>query len=230
MKRRRQPGKGSFARCVEKVSRRGGVDDPRAVCAAAKMKAGEDLQAARRAARHNPEDLAAEAYERFQGHPPERVDIFLTREHEHEYTAQVGELMELVIVPEGQRKGIRLHGFRGTRLTMNEKLADPGAYFDQLYLVGGDQSVDVNAFGIKRPHEQEVLGKAVDIVYYTTKTHLRPQDGGEADYHHRFAEETAGRNAHLRIVKSPTATYHMLNRTIELWGGIYTLDPEGIRN
>jgi len=232
MRRKRQPGKGSFARCVEKVSRRGDVDDPRAVCAAAKMRAGEDLVAARRRAMQsrNPADLATDAYEKFQGHPPEHVDIFLTREHEHEYTAQVGELIEMVIVPEGQRKGVRLHGFDGTRLTMNEKLGDPDRYYDQLFLVGGDQSVDVRAFGIEHPHEKETLGKVTEITYYTTKTHLDPRDGGEADYNHRFAEETAGKNAKLRILKSPMAGYDMLNQTISIWGGVYSLEAEGIRD
>jgi len=223
---KRNPGKGSFARCVKEVSRKG-VDDPRAVCAAAKMRAGEDLQAARRRA-HNPADLAALAFEKFHGYPPTNFLVVDTPEHYHEYLPDIGELMELVIVPEGERKGIRLHGFAGTRLAMNEVLADPEGYFDQLFLVGGDQSVDVEVFGIESPHEQELLGKVVDITYYTVKTHLAPRDGGEADYNHKFGEESAKRR--LRIAVSPTATYHMLNRNIQLWGGKYSIEEEGIRN
>jgi hypothetical protein len=226
---KRNPGKGSFARCVEKVSRRGGVTDPRAVCAASKMRAGEDLAAARRRAmRRNPEDLAAEAYEKFQGHPPSELFISDEKVHEHEWYAAVGELIDLVIVPEGQRKGVRLHGFRGTRLAMNEKLAAPDEYFDQLFLVGGDQSVDLAEFGITHPHEQEVLGKVVDITYHTRKDHLGARDGGDADYVHAFGEESGKK--HVRILFSPTATYHVLNQQIELWGGRYTIEPEGIRN
>jgi hypothetical protein len=48
------PGKGSFARCVSAVSRRGGVDDPNAVCAASKRrtkKGARELEAASRKAR-----------------------------------------------------------------------------------------------------------------------------------------------------------------------------------
>lgn len=216
----RNPRKGSFARCVKEVSRRGDVDDPRAVCAAAKMKAGEDLH-------KNPADLAAIAFERFHGYKPTNFLVIETEEHQHEYLPDVGELIDLVIVPEGQRKGVLLHGFNGTRLAMNEKLADPKGYFDQLFLVGGDQSVPLEEFGIGKPHEQELLGKVVGITYFTVKTHLG-RDGGEADYTHKFGEESAKRQ--MRIEVSPTATYHTLNKVIELWGGKYTIEAEGIRN
>ena len=219
--------RGSFARCVDHVSRKG-VDDPRAVCAASKRKAGEALR--------NPADLAAEAFEAFHGYPPDEDIVFDTVEHEHTTYAGIGELVSLVIVPEGQRKGIKLHSFDGAQLSMNE-LAMKRSFFEkkplsQLFVVGGDQELSAGTlrqFGINTGnlHEQEVLGKCVDIVYYTTKTHLG-RDGGEADYHHRLAEETAGKNVELRILKSPTATYHVVNKIIGLWGGVYEILPEGI--
>lgn len=218
------PGKGSFARCVDKVSRRGGVSDPAAVCAAAKMKAGEDLQAARK---RNPTDTAAEAFEKFHGYPPEQEIVFDSEEHEHEYFAGVGRLQELIIVPEGESKGVQLYGFGGAHLAMNEEMT-------QLYIVGGDQALDsktLSQFGIDSGlrHEQEILGKCVDITYYTDKTHLG-KDGGKADYVHAFGEETAGKKTHLRILVSPTATYDVTNQIIGLWGGKYTIEEEGIRN
>jgi len=54
---RRNPGAGSFERCVAAVSKRGGVDDPAAVCAASKMrtpKGKRELLAAARVGRSNP--------------------------------------------------------------------------------------------------------------------------------------------------------------------------------
>lgn len=222
---KRNPGKGSFARCVEKVSRRGGVDDPNAVCAASKMKAGEDLQAARR---KNPVQAAAEAFERFHGYPPDGELIFDSTEHEHEYYSGIGKLIELIIVPEGERKGVQLYGFGPAHLAMNEAMT-------QLYIVGGDQALDSKTlaqFGIDPTlrHEQEILGKCVDITYYTDKTHLG-KDGGKADYVHAFGEETAkGHKTKLRILVSPTATYDVTNQIIGLWGGKYTIEEEGIRN
>ena len=225
------PGKGSFARCVEKVSRKG-VDDPAAVCAAAKRKAGEQLNP------RNPAQAAAEAFELFHGYPPDEDIIFESMEHEHTVFAGIGDLEELVIVPEGERKGIRLHSFGGAQLSMNEQaMQDSNVLLGktpitQLYIVGGDQGLDpatLRQFGIDpmKLHEQEVLGKCVDITYFTRKTHLG-RDGGTADYVHAFGEETAKKQ--LRIVVSPTATYHTVNKIIGLWGGKYTIEPEGIRN
>lgn len=359
----RNPGKGSFARCVSEVSRRGGVDDPAAVCAAEKRKAGEALNPAgdditdrakryrarahppegeprcfacgapqamdihhvngnesdessdnkvwacrscnvvignvmrsagvgkltrqynpaggatslgawmnavtslkgeggnmsvpdavamvratsqaqrskfakeiwrirgRRGNPGNPADLAAEAFELFHGYPPKEEIVFESMEHDHEFYAGIGELIELVVVPQGERKGIRLHSFAGAQLAMNEK-ALRGEPIAQLFIVGGDQALGpdiLRQFGIdpSKLHEQEVLGQCVDITYFTKKTHLG-QDGGTADYIHAFGEESAKRQ--MRIVVSPTATYHTVNRVIGLWGGKYTIEPEGIRN
>jgi hypothetical protein len=230
------PGKGSFARCVQDVSRRGGVDDPAAVCAASKIRAGEDLRrpgvTARRTNPRNPADLAAEAFEAFHGYPPDENIVFESMEHEHTVFAGIGDLEELVIVPEGERKGIRLHSFGGAQLTCNEQALAEDSEIAQLYIVGGDQGLDMKTlrqFGIdpSNLHEQEVLGKCVDITYFTIKTHLG-RDGGEADYMHKFGEESAKR--HMRILVSPTATYHVVNKIIGLWGGKYTIEPEGIRN
>lgn len=225
MTRTKNPGKGSFARCVSEVSRRSGVDDPAAACAASKRKAGEKLNP------RNPAQAAAEAFELFHGYPPKEEIIFDSMEHDHEFYAGIGDLIELVVVPDGERKGVRLHSFAGAQLAMNEKalLGEPIA---QLFVVGGDQSLGpdiLRQFGIdpSKLHEQEVLGKCVDITYFTKKTHLG-RDGGTADYVHAFGEESAKRQ--MRIVVSPTATYHTVNRIIGLWGGKYTIEPEGIRN
>lgn len=232
----RNPGKGSFARCVDEVSRRGGVSDPAAVCAASKIRAGEDLAAAKRKASRNPADLAAEAFELFHGYPPKEELIFETQEHEHEYYSGIGELMELVIVPDGEDKGIQIYGFQGAQLSMSahsmRALVNDREPITQLYIVGGDQGLDAKTlrqFGIDTGslHEQEVLGKCVDITYFTEKTHLG-RDGGVADYVHAFGEESAKRK--MRILVSPTATYHTVNKIIGLWGGKYTIEPEGIRN
>ena len=54
MAKRKNPGKGSFARCVESVSKRGGAYDPNAVCAAERRrtaKGARELEAASRRAR-----------------------------------------------------------------------------------------------------------------------------------------------------------------------------------
>lgn len=172
--------------------------------------------------RRNPADQAAEAFRRFHGFAAENKLIFDSVEHEHTVYADIGELLELVIVPEGERKGLRVKAFDGARLVANEDWSRP-----QLFVIGGDQSLELEQFGIKRPHEQEILGKVVDVLYYTVKTHLG-RDGGEANYHHKFGEES--RKRHFRIEVSPTAGYDVVNRIISFWGGVYSIEDEGIRD
>jgi hypothetical protein len=220
--------KGEFGRCVEEVSERSGIDDPRAVCAASFSRAyGSHYLAARKAAgKRNPVHAAQDAFERFHGHPATNETVFESVEHEHEVYADVGELVALVIVPEGEKRGLKLTGFDGARLTMSEDWDHP-----QLFVIGGDQTVDLGAFGISLAHEREILGKVADIEYYTVKDHLSAKDGGEANYTHKFGEETArGNKARFRILVSPTAAYDTLNQVISLWGGKYTIEAEGIRD
>jgi hypothetical protein len=214
------PGKRSFARCVEKVSRRGGVADPRAVCAASKMKAGEKLNR-----KKNPLDQAVKAYEDTHGHPPDKELVFVEEEHYHGFLPAWGQLISMVIVPNGSKKGIELRGFKGALLCFSEQYKK----IPQLHIVGGDQSVDTSAFGIETNHEYETLGKCADIVYATLKTHLGPE-GGDADYVHAFAEESAGKNKRVRIRLSPDVIYDRLNEKLKFSGGVYEITPEGIRD
>lgn len=175
--------------------------------------------------RKNPMDAAKQAFAKTHGYAPDELIEVDEEEHYHEFLPAWGELIDMVIVPEGQNKGIRLEEFNGAFLTFSESKDRP-----QLFITGGDQSVDLSEFGIKTEHEREVLGKMVDATYYTVKTHLDPRDGGEANYNHRFSEETAGKKRKLRILKSPTVTYDTVNKTLHLWGGTYTNTPEGIRD
>jgi hypothetical protein len=94
-------------------------------------------------------------------------------------------------------------------LSMNEAAT-------QLYIEGGDQFVDLRDFGIKTPHEKEILGHVTDVWYFTTKDHLRPEDGGTAIYHHKFGK-----------IK-PTMIYDVPNQLLEFAGGGYTIPDEGI--
>jgi hypothetical protein len=269
--------KGSFARCVDDVRRKGGADDPAAVCAAAKRKTGEDLHNpvmfsrsgmpviisiqpstrrkgywdlfvggthrvtkktkkgaegyARRIlqanpGRSNPADLAAEAFRATHGYEPEHEIVTVEEEHYHEFLPAWGELIDMVIVPPGERKGVRLTRFKGAMLAFSEQYESS----PQLHLVGGDQSCDPTVFGIRTNHELETLGKVVDITYYTVKTHLG-RDGGDANYVHAFAEETAKRKArHVRILNSPDVIYDRLNEKLKFSGGVYEITPEGIRD
>jgi len=129
--------------------------------------------------RGNPADAAAARYEYFHGRPPEKDTIVKTDRHYHKNLSGIGELKELLILGiTGDRK-VKLEGFKGAMLSETEKGT-------QLYIRGGDQGVNLKDFAIDSPHEQEILGALLNVVYFTRKDHLRPEDGGTANYKHKF--------------------------------------------
>ncbi len=95
----------------------------------------------------------------------------------------------------------------------------------QLYIEGGDQSVDLDAFGLTDEHELLFLGELVRCMYFTTKDHLG-SEGGEANYHHKF-----GKKEHaLGVSKTELIQvgYHVRDERLILYGGEYEILPEGI--
>lgn len=232
---------GRFERCVREVSAKGGAEDPAAVCAAAGRRKYGQAEMTRRAAagrrrakRGNPVEAAADVFEGFHGYPPADVQVFEENEHEHLVTADVGELISLTILPEGETKRARvLENFAGARLTMGENRKKP-----QLFIVGGDQRIDDLApynIDTDNIHELEMLGYCVSVEYYTTKTHLG-KDGGEADYHHEFGKASRRRGVieylfkQTRKYKLPAVIYDTVNHKIKFAGGSYSLPDEGITN
>ena len=111
---------------------------------------------------------------------------------------------------------VHISGLKGARLTMNEKGT-------QLFVEGGDQSLDLDDFGITTDHDREFLGELVQVVYHTKKTHLG-KDGGDADYVHKFGRmESNGKKTEL-----PKVGYDRLNEEILISGGGYEIPSEGI--
>ena len=196
-------GRTKFDRCVKAVKRSGSAADPRAVCGAARKKRKNSAK------RKNSVPAAQDRYERFHGHPSKELIEVKEKLHYHSALSALGDLKKLVIQPE---KGPRvvIKNFKGAFLAQNEAAT-------QLYIVGGDQAVDLADFGIRKPvHEKEVLGRCLRVYYFTTKDHLMPQDGGTAVYNHAF-----GRN-------KPTIVYDTVNHLLEFAGGGYTIPDEGI--
>jgi hypothetical protein len=174
----------------------------------------EDLKQAKRfvdsetKARRNPSASAAEAYTDFHGRPSEEVVTVKTEVHYHKHLAACGELRKLVVKPVGKVFSVTLAGFKKALLAFNEKRT-------QLFIEGGDQSVDLKQFGIKTPHETETLGEVRVIEYFTIKDHLG-KDGGRAVYVHKFHKPY------------PTLIYHTLDQQLAFSGGSYVVLAEGI--
>jgi hypothetical protein len=218
------PGE-QFKRCVAAVSEKGGAYDPRAVCAAAgRKKYGAKKYAAmakagkKRAKRGNPADLAAEVYEEFHGRPSEEIVTVTEKIHYHKNLAALGELRTLVVVArDGGR--VTLSRFRKAILCTNEAK-------NQMFIRGGDQSVDPGAFGIRNVHEVETLGKVVELAYFTRKDHLG-DEGGEAVYFHVAGETNEGGKRKM-AGWAPDLVYHTIDERLEFSGGSYTIRAEGV--
>lgn len=174
----------------------------------------------------NPVDAAEARYESFHGRPSEELVEVTTPIHEHSVLSGIGELKKLVVVdsPAGGRVTISKFGHnkhgQPALLSMNEEAT-------QLFIEGGDQSVNLEDFGISEPyHEIETLGSVRDVYYFTTKDHLG-EDGGTATYHHRFGGlvNINGRRVRSRL---PDLIYDTRNKLLMFSGGRYTLPDEGI--
>jgi hypothetical protein len=179
---------------------------------------------AKKKLRRNPGDGAAEAYEDFHGKPSEETITVQEKIHFHRHLAAAGQLERLVIQPVDRKlPAVSLTDFDGAILAFNEKR-------NQLFVKGGDQSVDLAMFGITELHEVETLGPVKVIDYFTTKEHLG-KDGGTAIYVHRFrTEERGGRTVIVKVMRWPDAIYYVRDKRIVFSGGSYTILPEGIDN
>ncbi len=233
------PGRGAFKRCVEAVAASGTAASPSGVCAAAarrkygakkfaKMAAAGKRRAKKNPGRKNPIGAAAETYEKFHGRPAD--DVFEVTEtiHEHSVLSGVGKLVSITIDAIDGETEVTLHKFKGALLAQDE-----GA--KQLYVVGGDQGVNLADFGIVAPvHETEVLGAAIKIAYETRKDHLGESGGaGERAIHvHPFGslKSIEGRDLRRRYgSRLPMVVYDTRNKKLSFAGGGYDLPEVGIR-
>lgn len=220
---RKNPGApgAAFKRCVAAVEAKGGAYSPRGVCATAgRKKYGAKKFAAmsaagkkRKARRSNPVESAADKYREFHGKDPDVITEVETVEHVHTTLSGIGKLIKLVIFAVDGKSEVDLTNFKGALLAQDEAGR-------QLFIVGGDQSVNLADFGITRPHEQEVLGAVKEVHYDTEKLHLSPRDGGKAIYHHTFG----GKQSRL-----PLVIYNVRNKLLLFAGGGYDMPEVGIR-
>lgn len=160
------------------------------------------------AGRYNPAEAARAVSEEFHGRAVRAMVPVTERRHYHKFLAELGELTLLVIhTPDGRHR-VELTQFAGALLCTNEDK-------NQLFIKGGDQTVNLRDFGIRDPHEKEHLGELRKIAYYTDKEHLG-DEGGEADYHHSFSKPY------------PHVDFRTRDTHLEISGGKYKITREGI--
>jgi hypothetical protein len=199
-----------WERCVKDVQKRGGAN-AYAVCSPLRKRKSK-----------NPALEAIEGYEAFHGQQPDEFVTVSRQVHFHKHLSGAGKLKKLVVLPVAGKRRVVLSGFGGALLAFNEQRS-------QLFIEGGDQTVDLTVFGItERPHELETLGSVKAIEYFTTKDHLG-DEGGTATYVHRFRTTNEnGQHVTIRIARYPDLIYRTLDKQLEFSGGSYTILPEGI--
>lgn len=172
----------------------------------------------RRGAKKNPFDEAAELSEAFHGRPAEEVTEYAETIEVHAHLTDLGELVELELA---DPPGVIIRFDPGVRLASNE-------HGTQLYIVGGDQSVDLEEFDVDPAKESVVLGTVAAVTYATAKFHLGEEDTIPGPYRHEFGEEGG---------ELPALVYDTRNRLLSLHGGAYVIESDmdggysaGIRN
>ncbi len=220
----RNPAK--FDRCVKAVKKRGGAANAYAVCKASMSKGNSGtverfLIRLNIGKRRNPEDTAVERYEYFHGRKPDVDTVVKTPIHEHAVLSGIGKLQSLEILAINGSRKVLVEHFKGALLAQDEK-------GKQLYIVGGDQAVTLKDFGITQAHELEILGALTSVVYFTTKDHLMPEDGGTANYDHKFGDGARKYEFGKKGTRFPLIGYDVRNKLLSIQGGGYELPAEGI--
>lgn len=237
----KNPSKAALEKCVRNVARgmapkRKSKAKPKPVgkraAAVRRFVAAASTKQRKKAAvkrRQNPVGKASQVYREFHGRDPDEVITISERIHVHETLSGVGVLESLTIAAIDGKTSVKLTGFKGALLAQDENKR-------QLYIEGGDQSVNLRDFGIdpSRRHEHEMLGVATEIAYETRKDHLGEAGGaGERAIHvHPFGSTRgiASNDPRKRSgSRPPTVVYDTRNKKLALVGGQYDLPEVGIR-
>ncbi len=170
--------------------------------------------------KRNPAKASAAAYREFHGHGPRETVIVSKKVHVHEHLAAAGTLRKLVVLGIDKQTH-KIAGFKGALLAFNEDK-------NQLFVEGGDQSLNLEDFGIRKPHEFETLGKVKVIDYHADKSHLG-DEGGNATYTHQFRTTNEnGSHVVVKVSRYPDLIYDVRNEQLLFSGGSYTIRAEGI--
>jgi hypothetical protein len=153
-------------------------------------------------------------YETFHGKPSTETLEYVEEHHYHEHLAELGDLTEMkVATVTGLDITVSFDG-AGTKLSCNET-------GNQLYFVGGDQSIDLDGFKMNTDEwlkDHMLLGILYQVTYRTEKGFDEFQ---LTDYYHDVGEETG---------VQPVLLYDTLNQTLSVAGGQYQVKDVGIVN
>ena len=166
-------------------------------------------------ARRNPAadeaQRAAALSEAFHGRPARTSQTIAERSEERTTLCQLGELVSLTLrAPAGK---VELEFSAGAKLA-----ASPDGR--TLYIVGGDQSVNLRSLGIPAALQKDhiELGDCIGVIYNTEKSF---HNFVQSNYKHRLGEDGG---------RPPKLCYDALSERLFFVGGTYQVRPEGIVN
>lgn len=163
----------------------------------------------------NPQESSAALYETFHQKAPERIDEYEEHVHYHGWLAELGEMREIKVdlVYMDPPKQATIEFEPGTKLGCSEDGR-------QLYLVGGDQSLDLKALGFSRDwiRDYMLIGVLSELTYRTKKGFDKFE---VIDYYHEVGEDTGD---------LPILAYDNMNQQLMIVGGKYRVEHDGIIN
>ena len=164
-----------------------------------------------KARRRNSEASAAAMFETFHQKPPARIIEYEELVNFPHHFAELGRLKELRINLDRANPKYPFTGFGDCQVVSTPDGAN-------IYFVGGDQRVNLEALDIASDKDMIELAPCVYICYHTVKGF---HDFAPIDYFHSFGEEDGIR---------PMLAYDRLNKNLFLLGGNYQVKREGIVN
>lgn len=168
----------------------------------------------KRGRRRNQDDMseAVEKFTEFHGKPPTKIlEYEIDDTHYPDTLSEMGRLKELRFNLDSMNRDFPLRGFGACQATCTGDGRN-------IYLIGGDQQVNLEALDIGSDKDSIELGPCTYIEYHTVKGF---HDFEPIDYWHRFGEEDG---------VLPLLCYDRLNHALFLMGGNYSVRPEGIVN
>jgi hypothetical protein len=172
------------------------------------QEAANAVIAAANALRSNPAPAAAALYESWTGEPSTHETVVTETVYDHAHLTDLAQLL-----------GFKLRGVPGqlkftnaeTRLCANETGT-------QLYIRGGDQSINLSEFNriTRRPVDPKkdsvVLGEITDVFYRARKPFLGGEHKKTGTYHHKLGDKQGNR---------PVLIYDTRSQLLSISGGVY---------
>lgn len=159
-------------------------------------------------------ESAEQVYEEFHGRPSDQIMEVEDLHTERDALAVLGQLVQLVVQSAANESIYKINFDADVMLCCSPDRK-------QLYVVGGEQSLDLASMGFSESAIQKdkiFVGSVLQVTYRTRK-HF--DDFDVIDYVHDMGEEGG---------TLPVLAYDRLNQNLEFIGGDYEIKPEGIVN